>query len=123
MKTHLRPGFDAGMSPRFALHRTSSGCILRNLAACSSVSVFMVAIRSCIGLREACERRCACPCHEISIDPRIQMHADDLHRKIIDRPVRALATRKAQWADREPHPSKVSAGTAICGSGTAVPSD
>jgi hypothetical protein len=41
MKTHRRPGFDPGIAPRFARLRTSSGCILRKLAACSSVRVFI----------------------------------------------------------------------------------
>ncbi len=41
MNTHRRPGFDAGMRQRFARHLTSSGCIFREVAACSTVSVFM----------------------------------------------------------------------------------
>jgi hypothetical protein len=41
MNTQRRPGLHAGMTPRLARHRTSSGCIFRNAAASSSVSVFI----------------------------------------------------------------------------------
>jgi len=41
MKTHRRPGFDAGIRPRLALQRTSSGCIFKKPAASASVSVFI----------------------------------------------------------------------------------
>lgn len=41
MNTQRRPGLHAGMTPRLARHRTSSGCIFRNAAASRSVSVFI----------------------------------------------------------------------------------
>lgn len=41
MNTQRRPGLHAGMTPRLARQRTSSGCIFRNAAASSSVSVFI----------------------------------------------------------------------------------
>ena len=41
MNTHRRPGLQAGIKPRLALQRTSSGCIFRKPAASSRVRVFM----------------------------------------------------------------------------------
>jgi len=41
MNTQRRPGLHAGMTPRLARQRTSSGCIFRNAAASRSVSVFI----------------------------------------------------------------------------------
>jgi hypothetical protein len=46
MKTQRRPGLQAGMAPRFARPRTSSGCIFRKAAASASVSVFMRRLQS-----------------------------------------------------------------------------
>ena len=46
MNTQRRPGFEAGMRPRLALQRTSSGCIFRKLAAWLSVKVFIERVLS-----------------------------------------------------------------------------
>jgi len=42
MNTQRRPGFEPGMRPRLARHRTSSGCIFRKFEASASVSVCML---------------------------------------------------------------------------------
>lgn len=44
MNTHDLPGLAPGSSPNFARRRTSSGCILRKVAACLRSRVFMACL-------------------------------------------------------------------------------
>jgi hypothetical protein len=108
MNTHRRPGFDAGIRPRLALQRTSSGCIFKKPAASVSVSVFIgCRARERWGLPPpkravwrdlaACALLNSCAdCyagerrglfHGPSLVERVSETADDSGRKIIENPV------------------------------------